>query len=332
MNSEVLRAYRAVCGGDSRAVIEDRCALVAETTAALGILNPYSYYERTIAALSSIPGATIVPLAEICSGHGRRIALRHDIDADIVTGIRCARTNAEAGVPASFFVLHTSHYYGRHEQQDAETVFVRHDGFKSLLADLVATGIEVGIHNDALGVIMDHGCDGIAHFRGEIDWLRQQGADIRSGAAHNSAAVYGAENFEIFEGLAVGDRRLLRWRGRTVPLQQLDMAALGLDYEGNHPRLRDRLDPKRLAAITPTGRSDLLRDPEWQRAYFLEHPVFERGYGYDAWLIGADAWILAGAGETAFPLTLDQLTERLAALPANASIVATIHPIYVGQR
>ncbi|MFZ1679381.1 MAG: methyltransferase domain-containing protein, partial [Rhizobiaceae bacterium] len=327
-----IRPYRAVPGGDSRQVIEHRCALVADTTAELAILNPYSYYEQTVGALRAVPGATFVPLADICTGKGRRIALRHDIDADIVTGIRCARTLAGAGIPGSFFLLHTSHYYGRHEQRDGEAVFVRHEGFESLLADLVATGAEVGIHNDALGVIMDHGCDGIAHFQGEIDWLRRQGADIRSSVAHNSAAVYGAENFEVFKGLAVGDRKLLRWRGRAVRLQQLDMAALGLEYEGNHPRLRERLDPKRLEAVAPYDNGDLLRDPDWQRAYFLEHPVFERGYDYDAWLIGTDAWVLAGAGEVSYPLSLAELVDTIAALPDDVGIVVSIHPIYVGER
>ncbi len=324
------RSFNVATGGDAKADIEARCAAVVDSTAKLGIVNPFSYYEEFVTGIERA-NISVVPLSEIAQPNAsgaKRIALRHDIDADIVVAIACAQHLERRGLPGSFFPLHTAHYYGRFDRNGDALTFVRHEGLGELLADLRRTGMEIGIHNDALGVIHDQGADGIGHLVGEIEWMRGSGINVRSTVAHNSAAVYGAENFEIFKGLAVGDRCVVHWRGCSIPLQTLDMAGLGLEYEGNHPRLRPALDLKRLQRITE-GKGDLLRQPDWLKAYFLDHPVFERGYDYDAWLIGRDQWVVAGAGDVHFPLTQSEFLNTLAALPNKTDIVVSVHPIYV---
>lgn len=250
------RPIRVTTGGDSRQIISDRCALVIDSTAKLGIVNSFSLYRRLIDGLRALTDTVVVPIAELKNAgpeDKKRISLRHDVDADIMVAIACARHLKNADLPGSFYLLHTSHYYGRFEKQGDALVFTRHDGLADLVAELRETGAEIGIHNDALGVMFDHDGDGIAHLKGEIAWLRSQGVDVRGSAAHNSAAVYGAENFEIFKGLAVGDRGVVHWRDRSIQLQSLDMANLGLEYEANHPRPRQYLDLKQLDKITGTA-------------------------------------------------------------------------------
>lgn len=319
-------------GGDKRQVIEDRCATIALHTDKLGILNDFEYYRRTIFQLASAKGFDVVGLGDICNGGGKHLAFRHDIDADMVTAIRCADVLNREKLPGAFFPLHTSHYYGHFEVRDGKQTFIRHEGLLPLLRDLAETGCEIGIHNDALGVFLNYGINGTDLLLKEIAWLRASGIGIQSSVAHNSAAVYGAENFEIFNGLSVGGRAILEWEGKRVPLQSVDMQAVGLTYEGNHPRVRAELRHDLLEAIRPAGRTDLLRNPEWQKAYFNRHPIFRRGYDYDVWLIGEDQWIIAGHGMAKYPLTLTQLTEILANMAGPLGVVATIHPIYVGRR
>jgi SAM-dependent methyltransferase len=321
-------------GGDDADIITARCKLIADTTAKLGLLNPFSYYSETIEGLARLPNVVFRPIDDICAVpkfDEKHIALRHDVDADIVTAVRCGRFLQEKQIPATFYILHTSHYYGNFMPGEGQVNFVRHSGFSDFLSELNSTGREIGIHNDALGVIFDHGADGVAHFQQELAWMRNQGVNIVGSAAHNSAAVYGAECFEIFKGLSVNNRGVMHWRGKSVPLAHIDMAALGLRYEGNHPVVHDHLDLGKLRRISKIE-PDALRQPTWQKTYFVDHPIFERGYDYDAWLVASDTWILAGKGEVHYPLTRQELFESIEKLPFGARIVVSIHPIYVGER
>ena len=330
--STTSRDALAMETGDSYETIFDRCRVIAEATAKLNLLNSFAYYKSVIDRLASRKNLAIVPIAGICSlssGGQKSLAFRHDIDADIVTAVRCAAHLKEQRLPGSFYVLHTSHYYGSFAGENSG--FLRHEGFRAFLRELNASGCEIGIHNDALGIHFDHDLDGTEIFVRELAWLRSEGVEISGSAAHNSAAVYGAECFEIFKGLAVGNRSILHWRGKSIRLQTLDMAALGLKYEANHPLPRAHLDLAKMRLIASID-GDALRQPKWQKSYFADHPVYERGYDYDAWLIASDTWILAGKGTVAHPMTLDRLLETIDLLPDRARIVVSIHPIYVGER
>jgi len=329
-----LKKLKTIDAGDDEETIVDRCFEVAKSTEKLGILNSFDYYQLVIDHLCNFEKSEFVSIADIAKPieSGKiAIALRHDVDADIVTAIKCANYLKSKSVAGTFFILHTSHYYGNFQIEEENLTFTRHEGFRTLLSQLRETDAEIGIHNDALGVIFEHGSDGFSAFETELAWLRSQDIKVTGTAAHNSPFVYGAECFEIFEGLAVADRKYIVWRGKMVPLQVLNMKKLGLDYEANHPAIKPVLVDANFKAIT-TGQGDALRDPDWQKAYFLNHPVFERGYDYDAWLIGNDSWLLAGNGTIHYPLGLNQLLAKLEKMPANSRIVISIHPIYVGKR
>ncbi len=66
----------------------------------------------------------------------------------------------------------------------------------------------------------------------ELRWLRSLGVVVRGTLAHNSAPVYGAENFEIFEGRVLWEREVRCENGRILPLGKLSEKKLDLSYEG----------------------------------------------------------------------------------------------------
>lgn len=331
-----LMQVATVEGGDDAATITDRCNEISIATGRMGLVNPLDLYAQLLSFLRTNPHVSVVPLGNILDtpAQGKiSVALRHDIDADIVTAISCARALANAALPGSFYLLHTAHYYGAVSAVGANGgELTRHSGLKYFLEQLKETGVEIGLHNDALGLAIDHGIDGCQVLRDEIDWLRQQGVEIKSTVAHNSAAIYEAECFEVFRGLAVGGREFFKKNGRIISLQRLDQQELGLEYEANFPRPRPTLDGERLKSLAVKGEGNPLHSPSWLRQYFIDHPIFTREYDYDVWLVGKDLWLLAGRGALRYPLTFDQLAMEMGSLSAGSRVVVSIHPIYVSQR
>lgn len=318
-------------GGDDYSTIAERCAEVTKATSQAGLVNPFSYYLELLEDLGGIGDWVNVTMAEIGAGDPpleKRFALRHDVDAQPIAAIQASRALSERGLKGSFYLLHTSHYYGKFHDQDGQLMFVRHRGLENIVSELIRTGQDIGIHNDALGIVFDHGGNGAQCLNDEIIYLRSLGIDVTGSAAHNSTAVYGAECFEIFRGLSVGNREIIHWRGKSADLQIVEMDDLGLRYEANHPIPRPQLDLQGVIDIS-RKMEDPLRNPDWQRRYFVTHPVFERGYDFDAWLVGVDQWILSGKGECHFPLKKSELVEAMKAIDEPVSIVFSIHPIYV---
>ena len=52
--------------------------------------------------------------------------------------------------------------------------------------------MEIGLHIDPLGVLCEHGVDGVEAMRTELAWIRSHGASVSGVVAHNSAAAYGS--------------------------------------------------------------------------------------------------------------------------------------------
>ena len=70
--------------------------------------NPFWYYKQIIGELLNISNLKIVPLYELMSSpveNRRLVGLRHDVDADPTTALRCARYLAQKGICGSFFLL-----------------------------------------------------------------------------------------------------------------------------------------------------------------------------------------------------------------------------------
>jgi len=325
------RPYRVRSHPLSREEIIGRCGHVTGTYRELGLVSPFSTYRKVVDALIANTSIEVRPMNRLMAPAGKDkavVALRHDLDGDVVTGVRSARYLASKGLPGSFYLLHTAHYYGTVENN----VFRRFAGLESFVAEFVATGCELGLHTDPLSLYCTHRIDGAEAVRTEIAWLRSLGANLSGTVAHNSAIVFGAENFEIFRRRGIGNRRRFSCQGQNVPLQALDEQKLGLTYEGNYPVLPDALDPDKVAAYMDLSKGDCVRDPEWLRYYFLENPFFGRAYDVDIWLLARDAWVIAkrgGDGGVRWPVNTEDLLLYLGRLDEGVRAVVCIHPEYV---
>jgi len=305
------------------------CVSVCDVYHQKALLNCFSDIETFLDRILAIPRLDVRSLAGATnpvSAERSAVSFRLDVDGGIWSMAPLATALARRAIPGWFFLLHTAAYYGVFSPRG---IFVRQPGFPPYLADLVATGQEIGIHNDALKVYA-LGIDGVGALRSEIRWLRRHGASVRASVAHNSAPVFGAENFEIFEDLCLAERKQLELCERMVPLGTVSAQALGLMFEANHARLATALDAKAWTAFLNLRVDDPIRNPIWLRPYFLENPVFTRGYDTDIWLTGNNAWVIACRRNNCLQsaVTHDGVIEYLERSTGDR-IVINIHPDYV---
>jgi hypothetical protein len=320
-----LRSYESdLVGVDTDQVMELVDENYAERT------NPFSYYCELIQRLASLPDAQLLPLRDLARSRAkarRQIGLRHDVDADPITAVRCARLLAREGLSGSFYLLHTAPYYGALQ----EGRMVHNAALRGWIDDLIVAGAEIGLHNDSLGLICRHRLDGVAALRSELAWLRSAGAQIWGTVAHNSAPVCGAEAFEVFREMQLFDRRVADGHGGRLPLGLLSMEELQLEYEGTFATARQHVD--RVAAARFVGSAASLDSEAWMRTFLADNPICTWDVDCQAWLVGPDAWVVAGkhGGATLFEwrVSLDRLLALLADMPVGVRCVILVHPAYV---
>lgn len=178
--------------------------------------------ERTfgdlIAALGRYSGLDVRPLREFTlpiPPGCRRVGLRCDVAGDPAWTLPLARLAARYAVPTTFFVNHREPYF--------ET--------SAWLDSLLVAGPEIG-----LKVIAWRRDDPAPHLAGQaiaaaIARLRDGFVDLRGLAFDPPAPGIAAESFEIFRGMGLAGRNEVRLgNGAILPLQTLDLSALGIDY------------------------------------------------------------------------------------------------------
>jgi hypothetical protein len=301
----------------------------------LDLANPLSYFVRMADDLAALPdNRTLGSVGALARREGRvNTAIRLDLDMDLIAIRAMARIAGRRRVPMSVYLLPTSSYYGYF----ADGMFHRHFVCGPVYKELQDAGCEIGLHVDGLEVYLRHGIDGAAATREELEWLRSCRLTIRGTTGHNVAAVYGAENFELFAGRSVGGRRTAAKDGTLLPLGVLDEAALGLDYEGSGgrpPTIEDRRARTAYLAGLPKG--DFLRNPDWMRTYLVNSPYCKWDYDWNIWILGKDTWVIGGRPERPdnykFGVTWDDVREFVSGRPAAETVLFTLHAIYFGQR
>lgn len=274
--------------------------------------RPFAYplgaYRQLIASIAAMPHIEPVTLRELCrrpdGGRRVRLAIRHDVDGDVVAAERGAEIEAEFHVPTSYYFLHTAFYHGSFDEQ----VFRRNACMAHIYRRIQSLGHEVGLHTNALEVYQRFGIDGAAALADEIAWMRSAGLDVRGTVGHGSKAVFGAENFEIFTGRRKGKPRddtlaqrpePLEHQGRHAMLHVLDECALELEYEGN--------------------------DIFWQKSARVEYGATR---AVDGW-----RWNRRFDRDAPLPFcSQERLLADIARLEPGCCVVLTIHPCYYGLR
>jgi hypothetical protein len=320
-----LPAYRAEPAFDLR-----RYWLAVEQNYA-NLANPFRYYECLVEELSNTAETRWLPLYELdgASEPSKRVVgLRHDIDDDPVTGVRAARYLARQGICGSFYLLHTSNYYG----QMIGDRFVRRPELEDWIKAFLVSGCELGLHNDALGVCKLLGKDGAQAVLDEIYWLRQLGATIRGTVAHNSGPVYQAENYEVFRERCHWRRTTHLTNGLRLPLGSLSEKEIGLTYEGTFSATKQSIDLAGSDKFLRDLKNADVRSPAWMKAWLLENPYRNFTLDFQFWLVGKDQWFFSGRhdGKDYFQhdLKLGDVIQTFRSLPLGTKTLIVLHPEY----
>lgn len=165
----------------------------------------------------------------------RLLLVRHDVDHDIDDAVTMARWEAEHGLAATYCVLHTARYYGRHDP--GGDVLDRSEAMVERLHEIQELGHEINFHNNAVATALRTGRDPIEILEEELDFLRGRGIDIVGTSTHGDAlcGTLGVQNLELFAETVYpgrGGPRTVEHEGRRVRLGDRSMAELGLRYEG----------------------------------------------------------------------------------------------------
>lgn len=117
----------------------------------------------------------VVAMQEVHAGNRAPtvIGMRHDCDAghSLATAVKMAEWEAERGYRSSYYVLHTSPYWGT-------------PGFRESLERVAVLGHEIGIHNNALAEALRTGRDPSDILWQALDELRGWGFQVRGTAGH----------------------------------------------------------------------------------------------------------------------------------------------------
>jgi hypothetical protein len=281
------------------------------------VVDSLFQYERLVRDLAAVDHLEFVTHRDLvrrpCPPDRILCAIRHDVDADIRAAVAEAEIERGHGAATTYYVLHTAPYYGGF----AKGVFRRHGCMAILYREIQDLGHEVALHTDPLHLYQNLQIDGAAAVRTELAWLRSEGLVVTGTVAHNSAPVYGVENFAIFRGrnrrglgpdAAGGSDELLTeivHDGKWAPLGVLDEAELGLEYEGNDVfRLDDA--PLEYGATRRVNRwrwnahrDRLKRTPDPTEDPFVDQ---------------------------------ERLLADVAAMPPGRRLLLSVHPLYYGQR
>jgi hypothetical protein len=176
----------------------------------------------------------VVALQEVHAGNDAVsvIGLRHDVDGGhaLATAVRMAEWEAERGYRSTYFILHTSPYWGA-------------PLFRASLESIAALGHEIGIHANALAESLRTGRDPDEILEEAIATLRSFGFEIRGVAGHgdpfcNRDRGAGEPTFANDEQFVECARpsegesdRVLTRGAISLKLAPRPLADFGLDYE-----------------------------------------------------------------------------------------------------
>jgi hypothetical protein len=185
-----------------------------------------------LAGLDELLSAASAVVALIDVHRGNRspsvIGLRHDCDAahSLATAVKMAEWEAERGYRSTYYLLHTSPYWGA-------------PGFRESLDRIACLGHEIGIHSDALAEALKTGGDPDAILEDALAELRGYGFQVLGVAGHGNRlcvrdrGVGEAEFFnrDQFTGCGGVHGREITRGAHTIRVRPRPLADFGLEYE-----------------------------------------------------------------------------------------------------
>lgn len=249
------------------------------------------------------------------------LGIRVDCCGTLSAALQNALIYTEFGIKATFFINHNSNYFKITKMGETLKILMPRTA-EEIIKRIAALGHEIGLHNDVLSYIST-GADPETIMGVTLKKLSQlSGKKVVGTSAHNSAWVYGHENFEVFQEFLFKT---------SCPLSSpLNMTKFGLSYEANFPKKTESISKKYRHLPTDSYGSDPIRNKAFLNEYFLKHPHFERGYDYEAWLLGRDSWVFVDyvSHTLIYPETTINLMHLLDSRTEQNGIVL-IHPEYV---
>ncbi len=201
-----------------------------------------------------------------------------------------------------------------------------------LVLRFIVSGCELGLHTDPFWVYTVHNIDGAKAVRQELTWLKSLGVVIRGTVAHNSAPVYGCENYEIFEERVLWQREVRSPTGKILPLGKLSEKELNLTYEGNFAIRKKDIKVEDAVEFCSNVAGTDVRSKAWMRRFLIDNPCCDRAIDYQFWLIGKDKWVAAGKEKRQelfeWEIDIGRLLDLIQNLPENTHSVLVIHPDY----
>jgi hypothetical protein len=297
--------------------------------------NPFWYYEKLINDLLDIQDVELLPLKEFVKKDNtgkKQIALRHDIDADPITAVKCARALSRVGISGSFYFLHSAVYYG----EFFDNVFVRNSKLQDWIKQIVIAGSEIGMHNDAIGLSQQKNIDGIKHLKEEINWFKMIGTRIYGTVAHNNFLINSAENYEIFNEYKLYSRSWLDERYNNIGKTNLE--ELELSYEGTFAKVKSNITKKDAKKYLEQYKdSGSMSNKEWTYKYFFDNPVNDWSCNTQIWLVGKNKWIIASKINDKiifeFHVPLSKIIQFIKDdIEVSSSILMVLHPEYFGGK
>ncbi len=278
-------------------------------------------YSEVLQAVIKTGDVSFLKMSEITSAEvdsfRKRLGVRHDIDSDLETALKIAKIEYKLGVSSTYYVLHTAQYYW------SDYMVKRSNRCINTLRQIQELGHEIGLHNDALGVLVETGITPRETLEKELTFLRNNSLRITGTASHGSYHQYNASNYEVFKGLSIKNRvTFVDKNGKSHPLNNIDMGELGLFYEANYI-----LDSK------------LISSEEYVAKYagkFESNTEFidwmTRDYDLQWGIFGKDFWIETNEKTEAVRLlTQEEMIKRITISGDFVSGVLDSHPEYFGN-
>jgi len=143
-------------------------------------------YENFLSYLVTSNRFLIVPLKDFettSSTDKVVLTIRHDVDDNIESAVKFAYREHKYGITTSYYILHTSPYYG----VTGKNYFKRNDQVIFYMKKIQDEyGQEIGWHNDLVTLQVVYDIDPKIFLKNELSWLRSNGINIYGAISHGS--------------------------------------------------------------------------------------------------------------------------------------------------